>query len=414
MEPISSLRILTINGGSSSIRFAMYDTGESLQRIFSGKIDRIGLSGTSLTYNNSITEQQNSLTLTAANHKAAAKFLIDWLEEQVVFDSVRAVGHRVVHGMQHTTPELVTEELLAELRQITPCAPQHLPGEIQLMESFRHRYPKLLQVACFDTAFHRTMPRVAKLLPIPRRFDEKGVQRYGFHGLSYAYLMEELVRVGDPAATSGRVILAHLGNGASLAAVRNGKSIDTSMSFTPTAGLPMSTRSGDLDPGLFDYLSRTENMNAAQFNAMVTSHSGLLGISETSSDVRDLLDVESEDVRAAEALALFCYQVKKWIGSFAAALGGLNTLVFAGGIGENASFIRSRICEDMTFLGIELDSSRNTKGADVISTKESRVTVRVIQTDEELVIARSTCRVLGITVNEQQSVDSKELKCLSS
>ena len=270
------------------------------------------------------------LNLTAADHKSAANFLIDWLEKQNGFDSIQAVGHRVVHGMKHTEPEIVTQDLLDELHRISPNDPDHLPREIELMETFRQRHPKLPQVACFDTAFHQTMPRVAKLLPIPRRFDAKGIQRYGFHGLSYAYLMEELARLGDPAATKGRVILAHLGNGASLAAVRDGKSIDTSMGFTPTAGLVMSTRTGDLDPGLAPFLGRTEHMTTKQFYEMVNHKSGLLGVSETSSDMRDLLDHEQQDVRAAEAVALFCYQAKKWIGSFAAALGGLDTLVFAG------------------------------------------------------------------------------------
>jgi len=282
--------------------------------------------------------------------------------------------------------------LLAELHRISPYDPDHLPREIELVEAFHQRHPQLPQLACFDTAFHQTMPRVAKLLPIPRRFDARGIQRYGFHGLSYAYLMEELERVGDPAATSGRVILAHLGNGASVAAVRDGKSIDTSMGFTPTAGLVMSTRSGDLDPGLAPYLARTEQMTTQQFYDMVNHQSGLLGVSETSSDMRDLLAMEKTDVRAAEAVALFCYQVKKWIGAYAAALGGLETFVFAGGIGEKAPPIRSRICEGLGFLGIELDANRNATTEPVISVREGRVQVRVIRTDEELMIARSVLR----------------------
>jgi acetate kinase len=267
-----------------------------------------------------------------------------------------------------------------------------LPSEIELIETFRQRHPKLPQVACFDTAFHQTMPRVAKLLPIPRRFEAKGIQRYGFHGLSYSYLMEELARLGEASATTGRVILAHLGNGASLAAVRDGKSIDTSMGFTPTAGLVMSTRTGDLDPGVAPYLARTEQIDTKQFYDMVNHKSGLLGVSETSSDMRDLLDCETKDVRAAEAVALFCYQAKKWIGSFAVALGGLDTVVFAGGIGENAPAVRKRICEGLEFLGLEVDEARNAKTADVISTEASRITVRVIRTDEELMIARSVSR----------------------
>ena len=395
MKPANP-RILTINGGSSSIKFALYHVEELLKQGLYGKVDRIGLSGTNLTFHDPSRKQQDSRSIAAADHKSAANFLIDWLEEQNSFESVRAVGHRVVHGMQHTAPELVTQELLDELHRLRPYDPDHLPREIELIEVFRQRHPKLLQVACFDTAFHRAMPRVAKLLPIPRRYDAKGVQRYGFHGLSYAYLMEELARLGDPAATKGRMILAHLGNGASLAAVCDGKSIDTSMGFTPTAGLVMSTRSGDLDPGLAPYLARTEEITAKQFYEMVNHKSGLLGVSEISSDMRELLAQESHDVRAAEAVALFCYQAKKWIGSFTAALGGLDTLVFAGGIGENAPLVRARICEGLEFLGIGLEEKRNAANEGVISATPSRVAVRVIRTDEELMIARSVCRVLGL------------------
>jgi len=388
MKPANA-RLLTINGGSSSIKFAFYDAVEPLKRGLHGTLDRIGLSGTNLTFYDADGKLQASCPLAAADHQSAANSLLDWFEKQGDFTAVTAVGHRLVHGMKHTEPELVTPELLDELHRISPCDPDHLPGEIKLIEVLQQRHPKLKQLACFDTAFHQTMPRVAKLLPIPRRYDAKGIQRYGFHGLSYAYLMEELVRLGDPMAKTGRIILAHLGNGASLAAVLNGKSIDTSMGFTSTAGLVMSTRTGDLDPGLAPYLARTEQMSTQQFDGMVNHQSGLLGVSETSSDMRDLLDHEKVDVRAAEAVALFCYQAKKWIGSFAAALGGLDTLVFAGGIGENVPLIRTRICEGLGFLGVEVDSSRNAKSAAVISPDTSRVTVRVIRTDEELMIARS-------------------------
>jgi acetate kinase len=388
----ANARILTINGGSSSIKFALYEVGEPLKRGLDGKVDRIGLSGTNLTFHEAKGKPLTSRKMAATDHKSVASSLLDFLEAQPDFPSVKAAGHRVVHGMQHTAPEVVTPELLDELHRIRPYDPEHLPREIELIEAFRQRHPKLPQVACFDTAFHRTMPRVAKLLPIPRRFDAKGIQRYGFHGLSYAYLMEELARLGDPAAKSGRVILAHLGNGASLAAVRDGQSIDTSMGFTPTAGLVMSTRSGDLDPGLAPYLSRTEKMTAPQFYKMVNHESGLLGISETSSDMRDLLALEASDVRAAEAVALFCYQAKKWIGSFAAALGGLDSLVFAGGIGENCPTIRARICEGLDFLGIELNETRNAENKAVISVDTCRAAVRVIRTDEEQMIARSVLR----------------------
>jgi acetate kinase len=391
MKPADA-RILTINGGSSSIKFALYQAGKPLKRGLYGTVDRIGLTGTNLTFHDADGKPAASRQLVAPDHKSAANFLMDWLEEQNSFGSVRAVGHRVVHGMQHTAPEVVTQELLEELHRISPNDPDHLPREIELIETFRRRHPKLPQVACFDTAFHQTMPRVAKLLPIPRRFDAKGIQRYGFHGLSYAYLMEELARLGDPAASKGRVILAHLGNGASMAAVLDGKSVDTSMCFTPTAGLVMSTRSGDLDPGLAPYLARTEQMTTKQFYEMVNHKSGLLGVSETSSDMRDLLDHEKQDVRAAEAVALFCYQAKKWIGAYAAALGGLHTLVFAGGIGENAPVVRARICEGLSFLGVELDEARNAQNSGVISKDASGTMVRVIRTDEEIMIARSVLR----------------------
>ena len=389
-------RVLAINGGSSSIRFALYDEGEPLQLILNGKLDRVGLSGTNLTFKDSTGWSQDPRTVDPVDHPSAVAFLLDWLETREAFASVNAVGHRIVHGMAQSAPERVTPELLDELRRITPYDPEHMPLEIELIEAFRQRHPALPQVACFDTAFHRTMPRVASLLPIPRRYEAAGVRRYGFHGLSYEFLMKELARLGDPAATKGRLILAHLGNGASLAAVRDGKSIDTSMGFTPTAGLVMSSRSGDLDPGLVSYLARTEQMSAAQFQEMVNRESGLLGVSELSSDLRDLLARESDDVRAAEAVALFCYQAKKWIGSFAAALGGLDTLVFAGGIGENMPLVRQRICYNLGFLGIELNDRRNAKNAPLISPDAGRVKVRVIRTDEEIMIARSVIRTLGL------------------
>ncbi len=388
--------LLAINGGSSSIRFAMYQQNDPLRRLLEGRVERIGLGGTNLTFKDLVDQSEGSRAIAPSDRRTAVDFLLEWLEARQVFASISAVGHRVVHGMTHAEPEQVTPELLDQLHRITPYDPEHLPLEIELMRSLHRRHPKLPQVACFDTAFHRTMPRVATLLPIPRRYDAKGIRRYGFHGLSYAYLMEELARLGDRAATTGRAILAHLGNGASMAAVRDGKSIDTSMGFTPTAGLVMSTRSGDLDPGLAPYLSRTEKMTTGQFYEMVNHESGLLGVSETSSDLRDLLAREAGDVRAAEAVALFCYQAKKWIGSFAAALGGLDTLVFAGGIGENAPLVRERICDGLGFLGIELSPQRNGRNEPLISSDAGRVRVRVIHTDEELMIAKSVIRVLDL------------------
>jgi len=394
--------VLTINSGSSSIKFALYQMSDPPKRGLHGKVDRIGLRGTQFTFNDPARQQQDSHRIGDFDHRSAANFLCDWLESRIGFASIGAVGHRVVNGgAKYNEPQLVTQELLDELRRNSAYAPEHLPTEIALIDLFGKRAPSLPQVACFDTAFHRHMPRVAKILPIPRRFQAKGVERYGFHGLSYSFLMEELARVAGAEPAQGRVILSHLGNGASLAAVRGGKCIDTSMGFTPAAGVPMSTRSGDLDPGLAWYLSQTEHMTVQQFHQMVNHESGLLGISETSSDLRDLLGREATDIRAAEAVALFCYQIKKWIGAFAAVLGGLDSLVFAGGIGENSSVVRSRICEGLGFLGIQLDEAKNAAGEPVISADVSGAQVRVIRTDEEIIIAKTVCRILdGAEINQ--------------
>ena len=394
MHRLAPASALAINVGSSSIKFAVYRLATPQKPWLTGRLDRIGLDGTTLSWETSDTGAPTGRTdLTGG--RPIGDFLIDWLSARPEFASVGAVGHRVVHGMGRTEAALVTPELVEELRRAVPYAPEHLPGEIELIEAISAHHPRLPQVACFDTAFHRGMPAVAKLLPIPRRFQTKSVQRYGFHGLSYAYLLEELDRVAGPEAARGRLILAHLGNGASMAAVRGGTGIDTSMGFTPAAGLVMSTRTGDLDPGLVMFLAQTERMTAPEFHRMVNEESGLLGLSETSSDMRDLLAREAEDVRAAEAVALFCYQAKKWVGAFAAALGGLDTLVFSAGIGERSAPVRARICDGLGFLGVELDDARNLAHAPVISADTSRVTVRVIPTDEEQMIVRSVARVLA-------------------
>jgi acetate kinase len=386
--------ILAINAGSSSIKFALFQVGPQLTSSLHGHLDRIGLDGTTLSWTTDTESSERRLD--ASDRATATSLLIDWLETHTAFASIRAVGHRLVHGLARTEPAQITPEVLSELHRAAPYAPDHLPREIELIEALRTRYPDLPQVACFDTAFHSGMPPLARLLPIPRRYYRKGVQRYGFHGLSYAYLLEELARTAGQDAAHGRVVLAHLGNGASLAAIRGGSSIDTSMGFTPAAGLMMSTRTGDLDPGVVSFLARTENMTATDFDQMVNRESGLLGVSELSSDMRDLLERETTDVRAAEAVGLFCYQTKKWVGAFAAALGGLDTLVFSAGIGERSAPIRARICEGLAFLGIDLDDARNAAHAAVISTDASRVTVRVMHTDEDLMIARSVSRVLAL------------------
>ncbi|MGA2246792.1 MAG: acetate/propionate family kinase [Verrucomicrobiota bacterium] len=393
--------VLTINGGSSSIKFALFEAGEPPHRILAGKIEGIAQPEGKFAAQGGQPADQFSRSVAVPDHTAAVNLLMDWIEQRFAAGELAAVGHRVVHGgPNYYEPQPITREMMAELRQLSPFDPEHLPEEILLTEAFHRRFPELPQIACFDTAFHHDLPRVAHLLPIPRRYDARGVRRYGFHGLSCAFLMEELGRLAGAEAAAGRVILAHLGNGASITAVRQGRSVDTSMSFTPAAGLPMSTRSGDLDPGLGWYLFRAENVTARQFHHMINHESGLLGVSETSSDMRQLQAREKEDVRAAEAVALFCYQAKKWVCALAGALGGLDTLVFAGGIGENAHEVRERICSGLGFMGIEIDGRQNAANSGVISTNESKVTVRMIRTDEESMIAKTVFRIINTTGKE--------------
>ena len=407
MKPESAC-VLTVNGGSSSIKFALFETGGSLRRVLSGEIERIGQPEAAFAVRATNAVDCLSQPIAAPDHTAAVEVLMDWVAGRIGRGGLRAVGHRIVHGgPKYSEPQRITADLVNALHELEPFDPEHLPEEILLTEAFHRRFPNLLQVACFDTAFHRDLPRVARLLPLPRRYDERGVRRYGFHGLSYAFLLEELARLAGPEAARGRLILAHLGNGASLAAVHEGKPVDTSMGLTPTAGVPMSTRSGDVDPGLVWFLSRTERVSGKQWNEMVNFQSGLLGVSETSSDMRDLLELEKNDVRAAEAVALFCYQVKKWIGAFAAALGGLDTLVFSGGIGEKAAQVRARVCEGLGFLGIHLDETKNSANAGVISSDAGPVAVRVIRTDEEWMIAKTVCRVLGLPVENVNDYENK-------
>lgn len=398
MQPAPNA-VFIVNCGSSSIKFALYETGQVQNLLLKGEIAGIGTANAIFRIYDHDTNQQSYSDIGEADQTRAGNYLIDWFEKEHSF-SIKAIGHRIVHGVKHTEPELISETLLDELKTISAYDPNHLPAEISLIEAFRARYPQLQQVACFDTSFHADMPSIAKLLPIPRKYLSKGVQRYGFHGLSCTYLMEELNRLAGKDTAQGKVILAHLGSGASITAVKDGKSVDTSMGFTPAAGLPMSTRTGDLDPGLAWYLMQFEKMNAGQFNNLVNHKSGLLGISGTSGDMRLLLQDEKTDTRAAEAVEFFCYQTRKWIGSFATVLNGLDTLVFAGGIGEGSAAIRERICGNLHFLGVELDSVKNSCDESIISSDKSSVCVRVIKTNEELIIARLITRLLNNQIKQ--------------
>lgn len=394
--------VLTVNGGSSSLKFALFACQDTLKPLMRGRVERIGGEESRLVVSNQGGGESIDTVVQAPDHAAAARMVIEQIRRDQRLPSVAAVGHRVVHGgNRFVRTEPVSGEMLDELRRLGPFDPDHLPSEVALIEAFGQAFPGVPQVACFDTAFHSELPRVARIVPLPRRYEALGVRRYGFHGLSYAYLMEELERVAGLQQARGRVVLAHLGSGASMAAVYEGRCRDTSMGFTPASGLVMGTRSGDLDPGLVWFLAVAEGMTSERFHQMVNHESGLLGVSETSADMRDLFARRGSDPRAAEAIDLFCYQAKKWIGAFAAALGGLDTLVFTGGIGENVPDVRLEICMGLECLGVELDAARNQTGAPVISADSSRATVRVIPTDEEAMLAREVARILHESLEQE-------------
>lgn len=392
--------ILTLNGGSSSLKFAAYDADTTL-RVMRGEFANLGQENASFRTEVGDLPQRID-PLGSLDHRAATRHLLTWLAGGAA--SIRAIGHRLVHGGpdQHA-PALIDPPLLARLQALREWAPAHLPAELSIIDICREHFPDLPQVACFDTAFHRTMPAVARRIPIPRRLALKGIERFGFHGLSYAYLVDELARQAGPEAAAGRLVLAHLGSGSSLAAVKARQSIDTTMGFSTAGGIPMATRSGDLDPGLMRHLAQTEGMDAQAFNSMVNTASGLLGMSEISGDVRELLRHEASDPRATEALDTYGYRIRQAIGALAAALGGIDTLVFTGGVGQNAPAIRSRACGGLEFLGITLDPAANAIGGPIISTRGSSVTVRVIETDEEAVIVSIVQQMLAGGVTSQET-----------
>src|SRR5262249_41571464 len=301
-----------------------------------------------------------------------------------------AAGHRVVHGgPNHSSSERVDESLLAELRRLVPFAPLHLPSAIKGIEAVKARFPGMPQVACFDTAFHRSMPEVAQRFPLSRDLWDEGVRRYGFHGLSYEYIVATL-----GAAARGRLVIAHLGNGASLAAVLKGQPMDTTMGFTPTGGVMMGTRSGDLDPGVLIHLMQEKGYGPAELDELVNNRAGLLGVSGISPDMRTLLEQRDREPHAAQAVEMFCYQLRKHIAALTSVLGGLDTLVFTGGIGEHSAPVRWEVCQGLAHLGITLDPDQNAAHAEVISASRSACTVRVIPTNEDLMIARHTRSLL--------------------
>jgi acetate kinase len=394
MQNGSPRRILVVNTGSSSLKAAFYDADRREQPEIVVRAERIGQDDAVLRIFRPDGEDLLDRRADLPDHPAALTALLDWLRAAAFDAGLQAVGHRVVHGGPvYSSPQLVTPALVEAVGRLTPFDPEHLPQALAAIDAVGREYPSIPQVACFDTAFHREMPRIAQRYAIPAELADEGVIRYGFHGLSYESIVGQLREV-DPRAIAGRVVIGHLGNGASLAALRDGRGVETTMGFSPTGGLVMGTRSGDLDPGVLLYLLRVKGLDAVQISDLLNRRAGLLGVSGVSGDMRDLLAREGEDPRAAEAIGLFCYQARKHLGGLVAVLGGLDTLVFTGGIGEHAAPIRERISAGFDFLDLGVDPDRNREHAPVISRAGSRVTVRVMRTDEERVILGHTARLI--------------------
>ena len=389
MAPDSN--ILTVNSGSSSIKFSLYALGETERLILRGELGRIGVSRGFLQVKDHDGKEISHQELNLPDHETALKTLFAWLQGHAVGKDLHALGHRLVHGgADHVKPQRVSAALIEDLKQLIPLAPDHLPDEILGLEVVHRLSPDLPQVACFDTAFHRSMPEVAQRFALPGSLYHEGLRRYGFHGLSYEYILQELALEAGAPAVQGKLIVAHLGNGASMAAIKGGRGLDTTMGLTPAGGLVMSTRSGDLDPGVILYLLQEKNMTPAAVNHLINQGSGLIGISGISSDMQDLLAQKGTKPEAALAVDIFCYQARKFAGALVAALGGIDTFIFTGGIGENSAAIRAMICEPLGFLGLRLEQGLNEGNSPVISRKDSAVIVRVMKTNEELMIARHT------------------------
>lgn len=393
MKPDKSKYIVVINGGSSSLKFSLYQTA-SFQLELSGAINHIGSGKSEMKISS-----QDGVIFT--NSKAAyatvadgAKAVIDWLKDHEQNYVIAAIGHRLVQGgAKHREPEKITGHVLQDLQEFIYLAPNHLPNEIKIIKAFTAAFPDVPQVACYDTFFHKDLPSYTREYPLPVSYQKKGLMRYGFHGLSYEYIMQKLIEE-DPAAAQHKIIIAHLGNGASMAAVMNGISVDTTMGLSPTGGLVMGTRSGDLDPGVVLFLLKEGKLNAEELDQLLNKESGLKAIAGIS-DVQDLLKKEAGDPKAQEALKVFCYQASKFIGALAAGMGGLDTLVFTGGIGENSIPIRERICEGLNFMGIKINQRSNRAQLNIISSKTSRVKVKMMKTNEEWMIAQHTQHIIN-------------------
>jgi acetate kinase len=388
-------RILTMNRGSATLKSTLYEVGARNEALLSISVAYAGAASAHLKIADANGASLLDSPVKGKNANAALETVFAWLDKYQYLSGLKAAGHRLVHGgARYTQPQRITPKFLSALEKLVPLDPDHLPAAIKGIQFVARKFPKLPQVACFDTAFHSPLPSVAKMYALPRRLYDAGIRRYGFHGLSFEYIVGELRKL-DAKLAAGRVIIAHLGSGASIVALQNGQSMDTSMGFTPLEGLVMSARSGDVDPGLLLYLLAQKKMSTKAAAALLNKQSGLLGVSATSGDMRSLLEKAKQDPHAAEAIDLFCYRAKKYLGAYAAALAGLDAVVFTGGIGERAPAIREKICSGLEFLGIHLDAAQNAANAAVISTTASRVNIRVIQTNEDLMIVQHVLAVLG-------------------
>ena len=394
--------VMALNSGSSSIKAGIYQSPDVSSRLLSVEVERIGLVDGLIRIVDASGEP-STVSTSFPDFEAALHRLFAIVEEHRLLAQLSAVGHRVVHGgPEHRRHELVTPSVLTSMQQSAALARNHMPQALAGIDFVARALPGVDQVACFDTAFHQTLPAAAKATGLARDIaDEHGIERYGFHGLSYEYLCNEVSRL-DPVERGGRMIVAHLGNGASMAAIRDGTSVDTTMGFTPNSGLLMGTRSGDIEPGVVTFLMRERGMSVDAIDSLLEQQSGLRGVSGTTADMRELLNNEATDSRAAEAIALFCHRARKTIGAYASVLSGLDTLVFSAGIGERSAVIRERICDGQRHLGIVLDRERNLANAPVISRQDSRVTVRVIHTDEEAMIVRHTIDLVSRSISIEE------------
>jgi len=381
--------ILTINPGSTSIKIAIYEWKEMPAPFLEAIIDNIGTTEASLSISCKDPTYNQVHPIEVKNHDTAAKILVDKLKQLGFSQNIKVIGHRIVHGgPKYFKPSLIDNQVLEDMSNLLLLDPIHIPMELELIKSFQDLFPNVLQVASFDTSFHHHLPTVAQTLALPRHYESIGLRRYGFHGLSCSYIMTALKNLVGEERANGRIIIAHLGGGVSLTAIRDGKSVDTTMGLTPNSGVPMATRSGDIDSGLPLLLSQLDKIDFEEFNDLVNFQSGLLGVSETTADMKQLVENQNNDPRAKQAVDFFCYQIKKAIGSLSATLDGIDILVFTGGIGENSAIIRDKICTNLTFLGIQLDHSNNRSNQRVISDVSSHTQVRVIHTIESSIIAK--------------------------